>query len=209
MEFFLYLLLFWIICGIASWLYMLITENTSEGLGTDAFIGALLLGPIIWVMVIKDNKDHKKWEKEYQAREIKRKEKAAATKKKKKQEALKNLPIELDKAEKNITSIKNGDLKISEEFFDDIEKICNFCSSLTKANVTNKDLLIEILIYAKESIIEFYAPKDEIKEINENPKIARASGTVGKDTKQKPAKSKQSKADKLTNKINRMIKKFG
>ena len=84
MEFFLYLLLFWIICGIASWLYMLIAENTGEALGTDAFIGALLLGPIIWVMVIKDNKDHKKWEKEYQAREIKRKEKAAATKKKEK-----------------------------------------------------------------------------------------------------------------------------
>ena len=207
MEFFLYLLLFWIICGAASWLYVLIVEG-GEGLDSNAFIGALILGPIIWIMVIKDNQNNKKWEKEYQAREIKRKEKAAATKKKKKQEALKNLPIELDKAEKNISSFKNGDLKISEEFFDDIEKICNFCSSLTKANITNKDLLIEILIYGKESIVEYYAPKDEKKEINENPKMARASGIVGTATKKKPAKPKQSKSNKLINKINRMIKKF-
>ena len=88
MEFFLYLLLFWIICGVSSWLYMLIDEyfngvEGGEGLSTDAFIGALLLGPIIWVLVIKDNQDHKQWEKEYQAREIKEKNKLLQLKKRK------------------------------------------------------------------------------------------------------------------------------
>jgi hypothetical protein len=209
MEFIFNFAIFWLASGIIAWvLVMIFEENSSEGLGSDAFLGALLLGPIIFIIFLNDKRESKKWEEEYKASEIKRKEKSAATKKKKKDKALNNLPEEVTKAKQFVVSIQNGDQDISDDFFDCIENICSYCTSLTKKDIKDKQEIHTLMLFSRESLEIFYKSTEDIVKSTTGPKIAKASGVVGspgrKSSKPKP---KPSKKDKIKKKINSTIKK--
>lgn len=207
MEFLFYFAVFWFASGIIAWIFIMIFDPSSkDGLSSDAFIGALFLGPTIFIMVLNDRREAKKWDEEFRASEIIRKEKAAAAKKKKKEKALNNLPTEIAKAKQSISLIQKGNEDISDNFFDSIEKICSYCSSLTKKDIKDKQEIHTIMLFSKESVEIFYKSDNDHTKDSSGPKIAKASGVVGasggKSTKPKP-----SKKDKLIKKINSTIKK--
>ena len=210
MEFLFYLFLFWITCGVITFIYAVFFDphnTTGEG-GTDAFLGSLIGGPFFLIMAIREHGESKRWQENYEKAEKERKEKAAATRKKKKQEAQKNLPNDLKEINKIILSIESGEETLSGEFFNSIEKICGYCSTLTKKSVDDLELLLTVLKFARKSVGDFYKKDSEKPVEGGNPKIATASGVVGASSKRKSSKPKPSKSDKLLKTINSQIKKY-
>jgi len=208
MEFLFYLALFWVATGLISWILMIIfAGNSKDGLSSDTLIGALLLGPIIFIMMFNDHRESKKWEEEFRASEKIRKEKAAATRKKKKDKALNNLPTEIAKVKQAADSIQKGVEEISDDFFDSIEKICSYCSSLTKRDIKDKQEILALMLFSKEYLEIFYKSDENHVSNSTGPKIAKASGVVGASSR-KSSKPKLSKKDQIEKKINAIIKKI-
>ena len=88
MEFLFYLFLFWVTCGVVTFIYAVFfdPQNTSGEGGTDAFLGSLIGGPFFLIMAIREHSESKRWQENFEKAERERKQKAAATRKKKKQE---------------------------------------------------------------------------------------------------------------------------
>jgi hypothetical protein len=124
---------------------------------------SLLGGPIftivffiLFLMDYKVEADRKALKKEKEVkRKVKRKEEAVKTKQRK-EEALKEYPILFQKIEKSFILIKADNSKLTKEFFDDVNMIIDYCNILNKNKLTEKEMLRDILIFARLNVLQFY-----------------------------------------------------
>jgi CBS-domain-containing membrane protein len=112
-------------------------------------------------------------QKKYELEMIARSAKAKATREKKLKNAIDAYPNSLEELHQNFSVISELDQDSQVRFYKKVEEICDYCTTLGKTRITEKDKLKEILIYARLNLLSFY----------ENNKIDGAEKLADKVTK--------------------------
>ena len=145
-----------------------------DGLGKEGRNGLVIMGllggPIfsLWLIqsIYEEKKQYARYEAQSKEKEIKAKQK--------KEKALEELPILLQRVQKNLILIKADNSKLSKKFFDDTRKILGYCSILNKNELTKIDILKDILIFARLNVLQFY----EANNIKNAERLSKKINTI-------------------------------
>jgi len=157
METIFYIACCWVFLGVLGHL-----ANRSNGLndaiddGDDTspspFTLNCIMGPISLGFAIAQGLELRKEAKYAEAQEIKRKENTQ----KRKDDAILKYPSLLNSLKIKYKEIQSDNSKLSKKYFDEIKKILDYCSILSIDEISDKDELRTILIYARMNILEFF-----------------------------------------------------
>jgi len=171
MEFF----LIWFCIGIAGFILCYAYDTVSNDNYTFVLVLALLGGPIFTIWAVSALSQEIIISREYAAIEKEKKLKA----KQKKEKAFKEYPIILQKINKDFTVIKLDNSKLTKKFFNDTRKILSYCRTLNKNELTETEILKEILIFARLNVLQFY----EANNIRNAESLSKKISTVLKKIK--------------------------
>lgn len=107
---------------------------------------------LVIISTVQDSYDNQKYEKEMQERSAK----AKATREKKRKIALEAYPEALNDLHQNLSVIDSFDTSSLTKFYEKVDVICGYCSSLAASKISDKEKLKEVLIYARLNVLSFY-----------------------------------------------------
>ena len=121
-------------------------------------VAFVFLGPIVFTIFIalhNEYDDHSRNVK-YENEARQRAQKAKKTREKNIELAKNEYPALITELSNNLKAINESQAKPSKEFYKKIEKICRFCSLLKIADIPDKEILKDILIYSRLNVLSFY-----------------------------------------------------